>query len=475
MSLFGWYRSAPPASRRALVAASIGWMLDAFDVMLYALVLAYLMKDLGMSKPTAGLLGSLTLLASAAGGVTFGLIADRKGRTWALRASVLIYSIFTAACGLATTVPMLAVFRVCLGLGMGGEWASGAALVSETWPAEHRGKALGFVQSFWAVGYAAAALVTAVVYPRLGWRAVFFIGVLPALLVFWVRARVEEPAIWRAEMTRRKTAGGTAPKAPPGWLLVEAVVIIVVEAVYVIFRAAVDPRFNNGLKKNLLTLIAILSVLDIFYLLLRWEYKKRIRAVVRGRLLSVTAAVTVMNAFTMFAYWGLNLWIPGYLSLARDQGGIGLTPRSMPLLIAVMQVGTWLGYLVFGYASDIFGRKKTYLAFLVTAAVLVLAYASTSGPLLLLLLGPFVAFFGTGYFAGFGALTAELYPTQIRATLQGFTYNIGRVASAVAPLAIGSLAETGGFGTAFLTVAAAFCLAAVMWLAIPETKGRALT
>ncbi|MBM3295671.1 MAG: MFS transporter, partial [Candidatus Aminicenantes bacterium] len=364
MNLFGWYRSAPPASRRSLLAASLGWMLDAFDVMLYALVLAYLIKDLGMTKPTAGLLGSLTLLASAAGGVLFGVVADRKGRTWALRASILIYSVFTAACGLASSVPMLAVFRVCLGLGMGGEWASGAALVSETWPAEHRGKALALVQSFWAVGYAAAAGVTALVYPLFGWRAVFFVGVLPALLVFWIRAKVEEPEIWR----RAKAAAAGAADAV------------------------------------------------------------RVRTFVRGRMLGVTAAVTVMNAFTMFAYWGFNLWIPGYLSLAKDQGGLGLTPREMPFLIAVMQVGTWLGYLTFGYISDSLGRKKTYVAFLLTAAALVLVYAGTRTPLLLLALGPFVAFFGTGYFAGFGALTAELYPTGVRATLQGFTYNIGRVA-----------------------------------------------
>jgi MFS family permease len=182
-----------------------------------------------------------------------------------------------------------------------------------------------------------------------------------------------------------------------------------------------------------------------------------------------------MNAFTMFAYWGFNLWIPGYLSLARDLGGIGLSPRSMPFLVAFMQVGTWLGYLSFGYISDSLGRRKTYVGFVLAAAALVLAYSAARAPLLLLLLGPFVAFFGAGYFAGFGALTAELYPTQIRATLQGFTYNIGRVASAVAPLAIGSLAQTRGFGNAFILVAGAFVLAAIMWIWIPETKGRVLT
>lgn len=407
--LFGWLRSAPPAARRSLFAAAFGWMLDSFDVMLYAMVLAYLMKDLGMTKATAGLLGSVTLVASAAGGIIFGVIADKLGRTWALRASILIYSIFTAACGLSQTVPMLAVFRVFLGLGMGGEWASGAALVSETWPAEHRGKAFGFVQSFWAVGYASAALVTAVVYPWLGWRAVFFIGVAPALLVFWIQARVEEPELWK----KQKQAS-----------LAE---------------------------------------------------KPSIRSTIRGRLLGITAAVTVMNAFTLFAWWGFNLWIPGYLSLAVDKGGIGLSPRDMSALVIFMQFGMWLGYLTFGYISDGVGRKRAYMAFLSLAALFIFFYARIRSPWLLFFLGPFVAFFGTGYFSGFGALTAELYPTSIRATLQGFTYNIGRVVSAVSPLVIGSLAQDKGFGTAFLLAAAAFVAAALMWLWIPETKGRTLS
>ena len=147
------------------MAAALGWMLDSFDVMLYALVLASIIPD-PRTKETAGLLGSATLVASAAGGIIFGVAADRYGRTRALIASVLIYSVFTAACGLAQTVAQLAIFRVLLGIGMGGEWASGAALVSETWPAEHRGKALGFMQSAWAIGYGAAAVVTMIVLPR---------------------------------------------------------------------------------------------------------------------------------------------------------------------------------------------------------------------------------------------------------------------------------------------------------------------
>ena len=137
--MFTFWREASPEARRALLAASMGWLLDAFDVMLYALVLAALITDMGLDRGTAGLLGSATLAASAVGGIVFGVLADRIGRTRALSLSILLYSIFTAACGLASNVTQLAVFRVLLGIGMGGEWASGAALVSETWPAKHRG------------------------------------------------------------------------------------------------------------------------------------------------------------------------------------------------------------------------------------------------------------------------------------------------------------------------------------------------
>jgi MFS family permease len=405
--LFGWWREAEPEARRALVAAALGWGLDAFDVMLYALVLASLMGDLGIPKTTGGLLGSLTLAAAAVGGVVFGLVADRYGRTRALVASILIYSVFTGACGLSRTIWQLALFRVLLGFGMGGEWASGATLVSETWPTEHRGTALGFVQSAWAIGYGAAVLATAVVMPIGGWRAVFFVGVLPALFTAWVRRSVKEPGIWRAARAEPATAA-------------------------------------RGFR-------------DIF----------------RGPLLAMTVPVTLMNACTMFAWWGFNLWIPSYLQLSSEQGGLGFGRYAMILLI-VMQVGMWFGYVTFGFIADRIGRKRTYIMYVLAAAVLVLAYTATRNAWVLFALGPFVAFFGTGYFSGFGAVTAEIYPTAVRSTAQGFTYNIGRIASAVAPWTVGQLAETHGFGYAFSSIAVAFALAAVCWIWIPETKGRTL-
>ena len=412
LSFFDWWRHGTPEARRAFVAAALGWMLDSFDVMLYALVLTSIMREFAISKETAGLLGSVTLVASAAGGIIFGLVADRFGRARALIASVLIYSVFTAACGLAQSVAQLAVFRALLGIGMGGEWASGAALVAETWPAEHRGKALGFVQSAWAIGYAAAAIVTMLVEPLWGWRGVFFVGILPAFFTLWVRRHVQEPRIW---LETRAAMRGKA--APPG---------------------------------------------------------RQIARMFSPQLARLTVAVTLMNACTMFGWWGFNLWLPGYLSLPAGSGGMGFTPALMTGLIVAMQAGMWLGYVTFGFIADAVGRKRAYVAYTVTAAVLIFVYVSVRSPLALLILGPLAAFFATGYFSGFGAVTAEIYPTAIRATAQGLTYNIGRIASAVAPFAVGSLAQTRGFQAALSLTSMAFLLAAAMWAFIPETRGRQL-
>lgn len=192
---FSW-RGATPAQRRVVTAAALGWMLDAFDVLLYSIVLATLMRAFGMSRTTAGLLNALTLIASALGGLLFGVLADRFGRRRMLSASILVYSVFTFACGLATTIPMLAAFRFVLGLGMGGEWNTGAALVAETWPSSLRGRALGIVQSSWAVGYAISAIVAGLILAHASWRWVFFAGILPAALVFWIQSHVPEPEVW---------------------------------------------------------------------------------------------------------------------------------------------------------------------------------------------------------------------------------------------------------------------------------------
>src|SRR6266849_1618694 len=199
-------RHVTPAEWKSLIAGGLGWMLDAMDVMLYSLILAYLIRQFGMSTSTAGLLNSLTLVASAIGGLLFGLIADRIGRTRSLMAAILVYSLASAACGFSHSVPQLAVFRFLLGLGMGGEWTAAAALIAETWRAAHRGKALGLMQSAYAIGEAIAALVVAVVLPHFGWRAVFLVGVLPAIVVLWIRRGVPESELWKRRASQPERA-----------------------------------------------------------------------------------------------------------------------------------------------------------------------------------------------------------------------------------------------------------------------------
>src|SRR5512141_3052158 len=213
MATAGSFSQVTSAQRRTLVAAALGWMLDAFDAMLYALVLAHVMRDLGMTKGTAGLLNSLTLLASGIGGVAFGFIADRIGRTRALMLSILTYSLCSFASGLSTSILMLAVFRFILGLGMGGEWNTGATLVAETWPTEYRAKALAVVQSSWAIGYAAAALVAGLMLKFYNWRAVFFVGVLPALVTLWIRKDVPESEIWQHQRRAQKLSAEKSDEA----------------------------------------------------------------------------------------------------------------------------------------------------------------------------------------------------------------------------------------------------------------------
>jgi MFS family permease len=405
--LFAWPPGVTSAEWKSLLAGGLGWMLDAMDVMLYSLVLAYLIREFSMNTRTAGFLNSLTLVASAIGGFLFGVIADRIGRTRSLMASILVYSLASAACGFSHSVTQLAVFRFILGLGMGGEWTAAAALIAETWRAEHRGKALGLMQSSYAIGEAIAALIVAVVLPHFGWRAVFFVGVVPALLVFWIQKSVPEPAIW--------TKRSGSPRTP--------------------------------------VLRVLLS-----------------KSVVRTGTLA-----TVMNACGMFGYWGLFTWIPGYLSLPAVQGGRGLSLAKTTTFFLVLCVGKWFGYASFGFFADAFGRRKPYFTYLIVAALLVPIYGTARNELLLLALGPLVAFFGTGFFSGYAAIASEIFPGEIRAAAMGISYNIGRGLSAFAPFAVGALALKFGIGPAFFLQAAAFLVAAMLSLLLPETRGRQLT
>lgn len=215
---FAWIRDATPEARRALVAATAGWTLDAMDVMLYAFALTAIRAEFGLDGAQAGLLASVTLVASAVGGIGAGVLADRFGRARVLVLSILAYSLFTGATATSRTVAELALWRTLVGLGLGAEWSAGSVLVAETWPAAHRGKAIGLMQSGWAIGYVLAAFLAAAVIPTWGWRPLFVLGILPGLLAVWVRWRVPEPEIWRERGARAEKGASLALLLRPPYL-----------------------------------------------------------------------------------------------------------------------------------------------------------------------------------------------------------------------------------------------------------------
>ena len=406
-----WYREITREQWYALLAGQMGWALDAFDVMLYSFCLTSIMKEWGNTPATAGFMVTVTLFASSIGGIVFGAIADRIGRKRALMLTVLLFSVCSGLSGLAQNLVQLAVARTLLGLGMGGEWASGALLVSETWPAQHRGKAIGIMQSGWALGYILAAIAGATILPAYGWRVMFFVGIIPALFTLWIRSKVVEPEIWLKSREMRSVPGAS--------------------------------RSN---------------FVEIF----------------RPPLLRFTLLSTLTSMFVMFAYWGLFTWIPGFLAMPASKGGAGLGIAKAPMWVIPMMAGAFLGYVSFGFIADRFGRRPTFAAYLLISAVLVWIFGSTKDSTTLMLIGPPIGFFGSGYFSAFGAFISELFPTSARGAAVGFCYNCGRMLSAFSPMVVGFLSVKYGLGGALTFLAIAFVGGAASIYLLPETRGRVL-
>ncbi len=197
---FAWISELGPRERRAFGACVGGWALDAMDVQLYSFAIPALIATWGITRAQAGALSTAALLVSAFGGWLAGWFADRYGRVLTLQIAILWFAVFTFLSGLAQNYGQLFAARAVMGLGFGGEWAAGAVLLGEVIRAQHRGKALGVMQAGWALGWGAAALLYALFFPILppqtAWRVLFLIGILPALLVFWVRRYVEESPVY---------------------------------------------------------------------------------------------------------------------------------------------------------------------------------------------------------------------------------------------------------------------------------------
>jgi MFS family permease len=399
------------AQKRTLIAAALGWGLDGFDVLLYSNVQIHVMAALGIhSKAIAGLPNAFMLLASGIGGILFGFIADRIGRTKALMLSILTYSLCSLGSGFSTSIFMLIAFRFVLGLGMGGEWNTGATLVAETWPTHLRARAIAIVQSAWAWGLAAAALVAWIVLDKLhkDWRFVFFVGVLPALVTLWIRKSVPESEMWKQH---RDQATAKAP-----------------------FSEIFSPVFR---KQTIFLLL-----LNVFGLFAWWG---------------------------LFSWMPPYLTLP----VEKGGRGLSMM-NTTTLLVTLNLVGMFPGYLFYGLAADKLGRKRSLILYTLCAAGLIPLYAAARTPWIILVLGALVGFFGTGFFAGSGIIGSELFPTRVRARALGFTYNGARALSCAAPYTIGWVGDKKGLSAAFLLCAIAFVLTALMATQLPETKGKQL-
>jgi MFS family permease len=412
-----WYRTVTADQWRVLAAAKVGWMLDAMDFMLYAMALGQLRAYFEFDDATAGFLGTVTLVMSGVGGLVFGYVADRFGRTRALMGTIVIFSLASLGASTSQSVLQLLFWRAVLGIGMGGEWASGAVLVSETWPPHLRNKAISIMQSGWAIGYMAAALLAAWLLsdPDLGdegWRWLFLAGLAPALFAIWIRRNVRESPTWSARS---------------------------------------KPR--------------------------REEAPNPFRIIFGRKLLARTLRIIALGGAVQFAYWGLFFWLPPFLSRPVEQGGAGMGVVGSLNWILLMQAGAYLGYLTFGYIADRYGRRRTFVLFMLCAAAIVPIYGQMArSPMVLLALSPLLGYFGHGYFSMFGSLVAELFPTAVRATGQGTSYNLGRMAGAVAPYTIGAAATLPGIGIglALGITSAFFLLAALLVFTLPDFSGRVL-
>lgn len=411
-SLTAFYRDMNAPERRTFWACATGWALDGMDFMIYPLVIGTIIKLWNVDAGMAGLAGTVTLLASAVGGWFAGFMCDRIGRVRTMQITIIWFSAFSLVCAFVQNFEQLLIARAILGFGFGGEWAAGAVLMGETIRAQYRGRAVGSVQSGWAVGWGLAVLAQALLFSLLpaeqAWRWMFAIGVLPALLVFYLRRYVEEPTV-SAETMKRQSSSGDRPQI--------------------------------------------------------WE-------IFSGPILKTTILASLVATGCQGGYYAITFWVPRFLTTERHLSIVSSTGYLAALIIgsfAGYLVGAWL-------ADRIGRRNLFLIFSLgAIAVVLIYTQVSLSNELLWVLGFP-LGFFASGYFSGIGAFLTELYPTRLRGSGQGFCYNFGRGIGALFPFLVGYLSQTTTLANAIAIFAvAAYALFFLAAYALPETRGRVLT
>jgi len=393
-------------ARKAVLASVVGYALDGFDLLILGFILGPISKDLGLSHIQAGSIVTWTLVGAVAGGVLFGWLADKFGRVRVLNWTILLFAVFTGLCALARGYEDLLIYRTIAGLGLGGEFGIGMALATEASRPEQRARMACYVGLGWQAGVLAAALLVPILLPHIGWRGIFLVGVLPAVVAFFIRSVIGEPEIF-LEQQRSSPAGS---------------------------RSAFKPLVADA-------------------------------ATTRASL-----GVVILTSVQNFGYYGVMIWMPAYLS-----NHFGYTLTKSAAWTAITVVGMAAGIWLFGQLADRIGRRPVFLGYQVGAALSVLIYSQLQSEYALLIGGAIMGLFVNGMLGGYGALIAELYPTQARATAQNVLFNIGRAVGGFGPLVVGALAAKYSFSVAIALLAVLYVIdiLATLFL-IPERKGVAL-
>jgi len=392
------------AARKALIGAALGYAMDGFDLLILGFMLRVISADLGLTQPQAASLVTATLVGAVLGGIGFGMLSDKIGRVRVLTYTIVVFAVFTGLCGLAQGYWDLLAYRTMAGLGLGGEFGIGMALVAEAWPPSKRARASSYVGLGWQLGVLAAALVTPVLLPVIGWRGMFAIGIVPAVLAYFIRHSLHEPEIFVEKSKDR-------PKESSLGLLVKD-----------------------------------------------WETAK------------LSLGMVILCSVQNFGYYGVMIWLPNYLA---TRFGFALTKSAVWTSVTI--AGMALGIFFFGHIADRLGRRPTFFAYMLGAAIMVVVYSRLTDPYHLLVGGAVMGFFVNGMLGGYGALISELFPTTARATAQNVLFNVGRAVGGLGPIVVGAIAAAYSFDLAIALLATLYVLDIIaMAFLIPERRGAAL-